>query len=142
MFNKVRFILLVQLGLIAGVALISFNGFASSNLVSTAERLGSGFSIVQSVPIEVTRVTWHVKPSDYRYVDGMTLWLRPTDGKPHKVRLCLILKDYDDKVLYQRERTWVVKPHTKTVIHFPHDVSAADLASLSISVLLDMSWEK
>lgn len=142
MFNKVRFILLLQLGLIAGVILFSFNAFASSILVSIPERLGSGVSIAESLPVELTDGKWHVKPSDYRYVDGLTLWLRPTDGESHKVRLYLTLYDYDDNVLYQRERTWVVKRHTKVMFHFPHDVSAADVASLSISVVLDMSWEK
>ena len=135
MFKKSWFISLFLVVILVGSVLASSHGFAWSR--PSYDTGGQQFyrQPVKGAPIEVTGVSWHVKNSDYRYIDEAILRLRSTDGKPHLVKLYLTLEDYDGKVLFQGERKTVVKKHITTVVYFLEDVAAADVARLSITAI-------
>ena len=133
--KKVWFTSLLLSVLVAGAVLVSLNGFASSRSLSDAGGQQLYCQPIKGVPIEVTGVSWHVKSSDYRYIDEAILWLKSTDGKPHQVKLYLTLKDSDGRVLYQGERKCLVQRRGTTVVYFLGDVAAADVTRLSITAI-------
>ena len=134
-FKKSWFISLILIVILVGAVLASGNGFAWS--WPAADAGGEPFYSrpVRGAPIEVTGVSWHVRQSDYRYIDEAILRLRSTDGKSHLVKLYLTLADSDGEFLFQGERKTVVKKHITTVVYFLEDVAAADVTGLSITAI-------
>jgi hypothetical protein len=135
-FKKIGFISLLLAGLLVGTVLVSINGFASLRWVPDMGGQQFYCKPVKGVSIEVTRVSWHVKRSDYRYIDAAILWLQSTDGKPHLVKLYLTLEDSDGGVLYQGEHIRLVYWRGTTfVVYFLEDVAAADVTRLGITAV-------
>ena len=135
MFKQAWFVSFITLCLLAGVVLASDNGLAFSRSWSDAGAKQCYPQPIKGVPIEVTGVNWHVKSSDYRYVDQAILSLQSTDGKRHRVYLYLTLADYDGRVLYQGKRLLMVNPYIETVAYLIEDVAAADAAKLRLTAL-------